>query len=188
MKKILMLAGLALCLGSSFKSEAQVRINVQIGAPVIQQSWYDVDDDYYYMPDQGVYYNVRRQVYVYPYGGNWVYGPSLPSSYGGYTYRSGRYYRINGRAPFMRNDYYRGQYPVGGYRGGGYRRDDGYRRHDNGNHNGWYKNGNGRGGDRNDNRGRRGGYDNNSGGYRNNGGSQNNGGWNNGGNGRPDRR
>src|SRR5688572_19073097 len=99
MKKILMLTGLALCLGSSFSIEAQVRINVQIGAPVIQQSWYDVDDDYYYMPDQGVYYNVRRQVYVYPYGGNWVYGPSLPPSYGGYTYGSGRYYRINGRAP-----------------------------------------------------------------------------------------
>jgi hypothetical protein len=154
MKKILILAGLALSLGSSFSSEAQVRINVQIGAPVIQQSWYDVDDDYYYMPDQGVYYNVRRQVYVYPYGGNWVYANRLPSSYGNCSYNSVRYYRIHDRSPFARHGYYRNQYPVG-YGGGGYR-DNGYRRHDNGNHNGWRKHG--RGGDWNDDRGRRGGY------------------------------
>ena len=44
MKKIVLLAGLALSLFTSLKSEAQVRVNIQIGAPVMQQSWYDYDD------------------------------------------------------------------------------------------------------------------------------------------------
>src|SRR5947208_621311 len=97
MKKIILLSGLALSLCTSFKSEAQVRVNIQLGAPVSQQRWYNNDDDYYYMPDQGVYYNVRRQCYAYPEGGSWVYANSLPSRYGGYTWGSGRYYRVRER-------------------------------------------------------------------------------------------
>jgi hypothetical protein len=128
MKKILLMAGVALTL-VCFRSEAQVRINVNIGAPVVRQSWYGYDDDYYYMPDQGVYYNVRRGCYVYPEGGTWVYGPSLPARYGNCSYNNVGYYRVHDRAPFMRHDYYTRQYPVayrrdyGQYRGG-YRQDN----------------------------------------------------------------
>jgi hypothetical protein len=112
MKKIVLLAGLAFGLCTSFQSEAQVRVNIQIGAPVVQQSWYNNDDDYYFMPDQGVYYNVRRRVYVYPQGGSWVYANRLPSRYGNVTYGNSRYYRVRERAPFSRNDYYRRRYAV----------------------------------------------------------------------------
>jgi len=140
MKKIVLLAGVALSLCTSFKSEAQVRVNIQIGAPVAQQSWYANDDDYYYMPDQGVYYNVRRRVYVYPESGNWVYATRLPARYGHYTYSNSRYQRIRARAPFSRNEYYRNQYAVAhnGQRGnntGGYDRRDNNNRGSNGNGN-----------------------------------------------------
>lgn len=144
MKKITLLAALAFSLFSSLRSEAQVSINVQFGAPVVQQSWYDADDDYYYMPDQDCYYNVRRQVYVYPEGGRWVYANYLPARYGGYTWNSSRYYRVRERAPFNRNDYYRRQYRVENNYYGGYRGTS-YGRHDNGNHNGWHRDGRGGG-------------------------------------------
>jgi hypothetical protein len=158
MKKIVLLASLALGLFTSLKSEAQVRINVQIGAPVMQQTWYDYDDDYYYMPQQDVYYNVRRRVYVYPEGGTWVYAPALPGRYGNCSYSSVPYYRIHDRSPFNRADYYRRQYPSAyGNRGGYNNAGNNYYRHDNGRHRGWDNNGRGR--DRND--------------YRNNGGYNN---------------
>ncbi len=111
MKKMLLLAGLALGLSTtSFRSDAQVRVNINIGAPVTQQSWYGSDDDYYYMPQQDVYYNTQRRVYVYPEGGRWVYAPSLPQRYGGCSYSNTQYYRVRARAPFERNAYYRQQY------------------------------------------------------------------------------
>ncbi len=185
MKKTFLLAGLALSLGAAVKTEAQVRINVNIGAPVpvMQQSWYGNDCDYYYMPDQGVYYNVNRRMYVWPNGGSWMCGPALPPSYGACTWGNSRYYAFRGRAPFMRNDYYRNQYGYGSGRGGGYAyrnapgyggRPDGH--FDNrGGGRGWD---NGRGGDRN--------WGNNGGGH--NGGGHNGNGGNGGGRGGWDRR
>lgn len=199
MKKIFLLAGLALSLGAAVKSDAQVRINVNIGAPmpVAQQSWYGSDADYYYMPDQGVYYNVNRRMYVWPNGGSWMCGPSLPRSYGACTWGNSRYYSFRGRSPFMRHDYYRNQY--GGRGGGGYayRNDRGYDgrrdgrfenrgggRWDNnrgggrgGDNRGWDNDRGGRGG--NNDRDGRGGDRNygNNGGGNNGSGSQGRGGW-----------
>ncbi len=128
MKKILLLAALSISLLGATSATAQVRVNINVGAPVARQSWYSYDDDYYYMPDQDCYYNVRRQVYVYLEGGGWVYAPALPQRYGGYNYNTVRSYRVRARAPFDRNDYYRRQYATA-YNGD--------YRHDNGNHNGW---------------------------------------------------
>jgi hypothetical protein len=168
MKKIALLAGLAFSLFMSTSSQAQVRINVQIGAPVVQQSWYDYDDDYYYMPDVNAYYNVRRRVYVYQDNGAWCYGNNLPGRYNGYTYGSGRYVRVRERSPFSRNDYYRRQYATN--YNNNYRGND-YGRRDNGQGRGGYNRG-----DRNQN------YGNNGGGNWNGGnsGNNNNGGWNGG--------
>ena len=195
MKKIVLLAGLALSLGTALKSDAQVRINVNIGSPmpVMQQSWYGSDADYYYMPDQGVYYNVNRGMYVWPNGGNWMCGPSLPRSYGACTWGNSRYYSFRGRSPFMRNDYYRSQYGMrnGGGRGGyAYRNDRGYDgrrdgRFDNRGGQGWSENRGGRG---NDNRGGGRGFDNGRGGDRDNGNNNGNNGNNGGGRGGWDRR
>jgi hypothetical protein len=136
MKKIVLLAGLLLGMFGSLRSEAQVRFSIQIGAPVYRQSWCDYDDDYYYMPDYDVYYNVRRSMYVYPEGGTWVYAPALPARYGGCSYTSARYFRIHDRAPFNRHDFYRERYRVAN-NGGYYNNGGGYYRHDNGQHRGW---------------------------------------------------
>ena len=110
MNKIVLLAGLAMSLCASPDSQAQVHINVQIGAPVVQQPWYANDNDYYYMPEQGVYYNVRRKVYVYPEGGKWLYADRLPSRFGNYSYRNSHYVRVRDRSPFDRDNDYRQRY------------------------------------------------------------------------------
>jgi hypothetical protein len=174
MKKIMVLAGLAFSLFATFDSQAQVRVSLNIGTPVVQQSWYANDNDYYYMPEQGVYYNVRRRVYVYPESGRWMYANQLPSRYGNYTYRNSRYVQVRDRSPFDRDIDYQQRYRVDNNRGGyGNGNNPHYNgRHDNGNHYGRDRYGRG---DR-DNRGYRGdrGYQNN-GDNRDNRGSQNNG-------------
>src|SRR4051812_41872476 len=100
MKKILFLAGLALSLGSSINSDAQVRVSLNIGRPVTQQPWYANDNDYYYLPEQGVYYNTRRRVYVYNENGAWLTANRLPSRFGNYSYRTSKYVRVRDRSPF----------------------------------------------------------------------------------------
>ena len=145
MKKLLLVSGIAFSLCAAFhnNAHAQVRLNLSFGVPVMQQPWYGYDDDYYYMPDQGVYYNVARGVYVYPEDGRWMYAGNLPPRYGGYSWNSGRYYRIRGRAPFERDGYYRRQYVQDydrrDYRGGAPRQwnGNGY----NGERNGWSRGG-----------------------------------------------
>jgi hypothetical protein len=110
MKKILFLAGLALSLGSSINSEAQVRVSLNIGRPVTQQPWYANDNDYYYLPEQGVYYNTRRRVYVYPENGAWLTASRLPARYGNYGYTRSKYVRVRDRSPFDRDNDYRTKY------------------------------------------------------------------------------
>ena len=157
----------------STSSQAQVRISLNLGLPVVQQSWYDNDDDYYFMPEVGVYYNVRRRMYVYPDNGRWMYANTLPGRYNGFSYGSSRYVRVRDRAPFNRHDYYNRQYAMNNntrYRG-------------NNQHGGGRDRGLDRG-DRNQTSGN-GGYrggDNNGGGNRTD--NNNNGGWNGGGRGR----
>jgi hypothetical protein len=112
MKKIALLAGLFISLCSAFSTEAQVRVNINIGAPVMHERWAAYDNDYYYMPGPGVYYNVRRQVYVYPERGTWVYARRLPAHFGNCSFANTRYYRVHDRAPFQRHTYYRDQYRV----------------------------------------------------------------------------
>lgn len=148
MKKLLLLAGLTLGLCSALRSDAQVRVNINVGGPVARQTWYGNDDDYYYMPQQNVYYNVQRRVYVYPERSGWMYAPVLPSRYGNCSYSNSRYYRVRARAPFDRNDYYRQQYAYnnGNGRGNGYGRRDGWNDDNNRNDRRWDDDDNRRGG------------------------------------------
>jgi hypothetical protein len=112
MKKIALLAAFGLSLFAGFRTEAKVNINVQLGAPVVQQPWFASDNDYFYMPNQGVYYNVRRQVYVYPEAGRWNYARRLPARYGNVSYSSVRTVRIHDRSPFDRDNDNRRRYVV----------------------------------------------------------------------------
>lgn len=112
MKKIALIAAIGLSLFTGFRSEARVNINVQLGAPVMQQSWYANDRDYVYMPDYGVYYNTRRQVYIFPESGRWMTARRLPNRFGNVNYRSVRTVTIRDSRPFDRDNEYRRRYVV----------------------------------------------------------------------------
>ena len=124
MKKVLIITGILFSVLTGPGSIAQVSIGVQFGTPVARQSWYANDNDYYYLPEQGVYYNVRRRGYVFQENGSWLFAKNLPSRYGSYSYRSSKYVRVRDRSPFDRDNDYRRRY----YRGrsdnnNGYRND-----------------------------------------------------------------
>ena len=132
MKKLLLAAGLLVGgFAVTEKAEAQVRVgvNINIGQqPPWRPAGYDYVE-YYYLPDIETYYYVPRQQFVYLSNGRWVFSASLPSRYRGYDLYGGYKVVIN------RPDAYR------------YYQQDRVRyvprqqyRHDNGNHNGWYKN------------------------------------------------
>lgn len=107
MKKLMIGAMLAfsfMCAGSA--ANAQVRISATFGAPVAKATWYNSDESYYYLPEQGIYYNPTRRVYVFQDNGNWVYSSRLPRRYNGYTWRRSHYVRVRERAPFMHHDEY----------------------------------------------------------------------------------
>lgn len=111
MKKIILIATCALCLLAGSESLAQVSVNVQVGTPVTTTTWWSADENYYYIPQYGVYYNVARKVYVYPAEGSWVYAPSLPSAYGTYKLVPGSYHTVHAKAPFRNHTYYESKYP-----------------------------------------------------------------------------
>jgi len=144
---------LAILLGSLICGTAKAQVHVGIGlhfgspvyyapAPVVVERapvYYRDDDedddydggrryynDYYYMPDVEAYYSVGRHCYYYNNGNAWVSATYLPGPYRNYSWRTSRRYAIHAYRPYLRNVVYREKF-------GG--------RHDNGNHNGWYKHG-----------------------------------------------
>lgn len=109
MKKIILMS--AFLMGFSIlQTKAQVHVNVNLGAPVEKAPFYNDQDDYYYMPDYGVYYNVRRRVYVYQDDGHWLYNQNLPDRYQQADYRHAHYIRVHDRQPYMREGDYHTRY------------------------------------------------------------------------------
>lgn len=140
MKKTILIAACALSLLAGYKSDARVGVTIQLGLPVANTSWWGADNDYYYIPQHGVYYNVRRNMYVYPNGGSWSYGPSLPPSYGAYNFAPGSYYRVHAKAPFRNHQYYQRQYAYRPMPNARFENRNNGGRNDNGNHYGWSNN------------------------------------------------
>jgi hypothetical protein len=136
MKKLLIVSAfLAIGMISAKTSTAQVRVGVNINIgdqPRWRPAGYDYAE-YYYLPDIETYYYVPRHQFVYLSNGRWVFSASLPSRYSGYDLYGGRKIVINRPNAYYYHDNYRRQYPSRNYY-------DSYERHDNGNHNGWYKN------------------------------------------------
>ena len=122
MKRLILIATLTMIFGTTVKTQAQVNINVQIGTPVIRESWYATDYRYYYLPEFDIYYNPTRSVYIFLDNGVWVSSRRLPPRYGNFSYRRSEYVIIRDRSPFDHHDRYRQRY------------------HDNGRHRGHYKN------------------------------------------------
>lgn len=147
MKKVLLICSVLIAF-ASFKANAQLKIgvNINIGS---QPEWGPVGYDYvdnYYMPDIECYYNVPRHQYIYLSNGRWVFAASLPSRYSNYDIYNGYKVVINEPRPYLHFQEHRVQYAR--YRGWQNRQpiiresdDERYRGngHDNGRHNGWYK-------------------------------------------------
>jgi hypothetical protein len=159
MKKIILTITILFALTvSTHKAQAQVSVgvNVNIGSqPVWGPVGYDYVE-YYYMPDIDVYYFVPRHQYVYLSGSNWVFSVSLPVRYRYYDVYSGYKVVINEPRPYLHANVFRERYAR--YKGRKnsqviIRNSDepkyyvvkGHPKygHDNGNHNGAFKNGNG---------------------------------------------
>ena len=108
MKKIILVSVLALY--NVLNTQAQVRVNVNIG---LQPIWGPVGYDYveyYYIPDCDAYYDVPNRVYIYFDNGVWVHRPYLPP-----RYRNVDIYRvhkvvINDRDPWLRHKRYHNHY------------------------------------------------------------------------------
>jgi hypothetical protein len=104
----------AMVVGASFlsnKTEAQVRVNVNlnIGRP----SWGlpgNQVGDYYYLPEIDTYYDIAHRQFVYFDRGRWAYASALPYQYRGYDLARGYKVIVNEPRPFMRADWYRNRY------------------------------------------------------------------------------
>ena len=81
-------------------SNAQVSVNINIGA---QPLWGPVGYDrvnYYYLPDIDTYYSVPARQYVYLNNGGWIFSNSLPSRYSGYNLYNGYKIVMNSPRPY----------------------------------------------------------------------------------------
>jgi hypothetical protein len=126
MKKLIILSAIALSGLIYNTAEAQIRIHFGFGIaprrmiyapapvveqpPVYEQSGYDGDDDYYYLPDVDAYYCVNEQCYYYFDGDNWVSAAYLPGEYRDYDWRSVRRFEVRAPRPYMHDDFYRSRY------------------------------------------------------------------------------
>src|SRR5258705_8363958 len=160
MKKIILIITILFTFTVATKivqAQVSVGVNINIGSqPVWGPVGYDYVD-YYYLPDIDVYYYVPRHQYVYLSGGRWIFSAYLPVRYRSYDLYSGYKVVINEPRPYLHADVYRTKYaPYRGKRGQQViiRNSDEpkyyvvkghpkYNGHDNGNHNGSFKNGNG---------------------------------------------
>ena len=139
-----------LLLFASNAMQAQVSINVNLGA---QPLWGPVGYsavNYYYIPDIQAYYDVRATQFIYLNGGNWIRSRSLPQQYRNYDLYRGYKVVLNdyrGTKPYSQYNYHKQKYYKGygkpqksiGYRSGNqgnngnhkYQGNDGNKGHDN---------------------------------------------------------
>jgi hypothetical protein len=149
MKKFLIVTAIAGIMAlTSNQSNAQVSINVNIGA---QPTWVPAgyqNVNYYYLPEVQSYYYVPERRFVYLHNNTWVRSASLPARYRNYDLNRGRKVVVRGNTPFgyrnVSNVRYvenRATYRNYDPRGNGRKFDNRnkFYKHDNGNHNGHFK-------------------------------------------------
>lgn len=110
MKKQILFIALSFAASFGFKADAQVSVNVNIGA---QPLWGPVGYDYvqyYYIPDIDVYYDVPRRTYVYYDGGTWVARRYLPVRYRNYDLYNGYKVVVNEPRPWIHHERYVREY------------------------------------------------------------------------------
>lgn len=149
--------------GTSGTLQAQVHINANLNLgsqPVWGPTGYDYAENYY-LPDIEVYYNVPTHRYYYNENGRWIYSSNLPSRYRNYDLYHSHKVVVNDRNPWRNHENYRNQYssfkgqrdqsPIRDSHDSRYFVNKNHpqhntwvqqQKHDNGNHNGQFKNGN----------------------------------------------
>ena len=81
---------------------AQVSVNINIGAqPVWGPVGYDYVE-YYYLPDIEAYYYVPTHQFIYLTSGRWIFATTLPVRYRTYNIYSGYKVVINEPRPYLR--------------------------------------------------------------------------------------
>ena len=119
MKKLFILPAIAFGALVYTAADAQIRVGVNLGyQPVVYNqpaipatpAYGDGDDEYYYLPDLGVYYDVTDQCYFYFDGTEWVSSPYLPGQYANYDWRSARRFEVRAFRPYLHDDFYRERY------------------------------------------------------------------------------
>ena len=95
-------------------ADAQIRVGVNLGlaqpVAVAANPAFGNGDQYYYLPELGVYYDVTDQCYVYFDGTEWVFSAYLPGQYADFDWRTARRFEIDSFRPYLRDDFYRERY------------------------------------------------------------------------------
>lgn len=103
MKRIMV--ALFILAGSIAVTSADAKINVSINIGN-QPGWGPVGYDhvdYYYFPDNNIYYDIVKAQYIYLSGSRWVYAQQLPSRYGRFDPYSAYKVVINQPDPYRNN-------------------------------------------------------------------------------------
>ena len=113
----LIVIGIVLFLAST--AQAQVSVNVNIGAPPMWGPVGYTDVQYYYLPDVEAYYDIPSSMFIYYDRGAWIHRSYLPARYRNYDLYRG--YKVvmtdyRGKAPYTHFKEYKVKYAKG-YRG-----------------------------------------------------------------------
>lgn len=101
MKKLAIVIALSLAAFVSQPSNAQINVNVNVGAqPLWGPVGYD-RVDYYYLPAVESYYSVPEKQFIYLNNNKWVFSNSLPSQYQGYNLYNGYKVVVNTPKPYL---------------------------------------------------------------------------------------
>jgi hypothetical protein len=118
MKKIILITAFFIQALIALSSQAQVSVNVNIGA---QPLWGPVGYDYveyYYMPQYDVYYYVPTHRFVYFDAGRWLFAPALPPRFGPVDFYSTYKVVINHPKAYLQHNAHKVEYVK--YRSGGF--------------------------------------------------------------------
>ncbi|WP_231424349.1 MULTISPECIES: hypothetical protein [Pedobacter] len=111
MKKLLIISAIVGIVAlTSNQSNAQVSLNVNIGA---QPAWVPVgyqNVNYYYLPEVQSYYYVPQRQFVYLNGNRWTRSRHLPVRYRGYNLSHGRKVVVYGNNPYRSYNTHRVRY------------------------------------------------------------------------------
>jgi len=114
----LFIIGILLTLASGMN--AQVSVNVNVGAPPLWGPAGYADVRFYYLPDIEAYYDVPSAMFIFNEGGAWVHRASLPAVYAHYDLYGGYKVVLNdyrGETPYVYFKDHRGKYPKGYHKG-----------------------------------------------------------------------